>query len=271
MIISHKYKFVFVGLPFSASSAISKELNLMYEGKARLSKHSLYHEFLKNATAEELKYFVFAVLRNPMEIVVTGYEKMKANAKGNFTNPQLFVENGGHITKKHRKRFQYIHKQGASFQQYFARYFSRPYDNLASLTLDSCDYVIRYENIEKDYLEALKKAGIKNPRPLPVANKTAGKKTDISSYYTDEIKDQAIYVFGPFFKKYKYQFPKNWGENIRPSLKSRLHFKVLSFLRKLNYMCFKNKSEKVALKGTIYGDIQRQEKSNIKTHADKSK
>ena len=271
MIISHKYKFVFVGLPFSASSAISKELNLMYEGKARLSKHSLYYEFLKNATVEELKYFVFAVLRNPMEIVVTGYEKMKANAKGNFTNPQLFTENGGHITKKHRQRFQYIHKQGASFQQYFVRYFRQPYDNLACLTIDNCDYVIRYENIENDYIEALKKVGIKNPRPLPVANKTVGKKTDILSYYSDEIKDQAIYVFAPFFKKYKYQFPETWGKNIQPSVKSLLHFKALSFLRKLNYKYLKNKSEKVGLKGTIYGDIQSQAKSTTKTHVDKSR
>ena len=53
----------------------------MYDGKARLSKHSLYQDFLKDAEAEELNYFVFAVLRNPMEMVVTGYEKMKANAK----------------------------------------------------------------------------------------------------------------------------------------------------------------------------------------------
>ena len=59
---------------------------------------------LKNvATKSELEYFVFAVLRNPMEIAVTVYEKMKANAKGNFTNPELFSENGGHITKQHKK------------------------------------------------------------------------------------------------------------------------------------------------------------------------
>ena len=102
MIISHKYKFLFIGLPFSASSAISKELHLQYEGEPFLRKHSLYHEFKKIATKEEQKYFVFAVLRNPMEIAVTVYEKMKANAKGNFTNPELFTENGGHITKAQR-------------------------------------------------------------------------------------------------------------------------------------------------------------------------
>ena len=53
MIISHKYKFLFIGLPFSASSAISKELHLQYEGEPFLRKHSLYHEFKKVATKEE--------------------------------------------------------------------------------------------------------------------------------------------------------------------------------------------------------------------------
>ena len=90
MIISHRYKFLFIGLPFSASSAITKELHANYEGKPYLRKHSLYHEFIKVATPQEKDYFVFAVLRNPMEISVTVYEKMKANAKGNFTNSNLF-------------------------------------------------------------------------------------------------------------------------------------------------------------------------------------
>ena len=268
MIISHKHKFVFVGLPFSASSAISKELHQMYEGQARLSKHSLYQDFVKSASKEELNYFVFAVIRNPMEIVVTVYEKMKANAKGNFTNSKLFSENGGHITKKHRERFNYIHQKNATFQQYFVRYFNKPYDNLVSLTIDSCDYIIRYENIENDYVEALKKAGVNEPRKLPVANKTVGKKNDMLSYYTDEIKDQAIYVFAPFFKKYNYHFPQKWGI-IKPSIKSLLYFEAVSILRKINYKYFKNKSEKIGLEGTIYGDIQRQGVKKTKTLFDK--
>ena len=39
-----------------------------------------------------------------MEMAVTIYEKMKNNSKGNFTNPNLFSENGGHITKNHQKK-----------------------------------------------------------------------------------------------------------------------------------------------------------------------
>ena len=258
MIISHKYKFLFIGLPFSASSAISKELYLQHEGKPLLRKHSLYHEFKKIATKEERDYFVFAVLRNPMEIAVTVYEKMKANAKGNFTNPELFTENGGHITIRQRKMFNFIQDKQATFQQYFKEFFQLPYDNLAGLTFNNCNYVIRYENISEDYLTTLKKAGVENPRPLPVANKTAGKKKDIFGYYTDEIKEKAIFVFGPFLEKYNYSFPEEWGE-VRSSIKSRVQFRVLGVLRKLKQKYFKKHTEKFGLQGTIYGDIQRNE------------
>jgi len=256
MIINHKYKFLFIGLPFSASSAISKELHLQYGGEPYLRKHSLYHEFENVATKSELEYFVFTVLRNPMEIAVTVYEKMKANAKGNFTNPELFSENGGHITKLHRERFNYIKDNNSSFQQYFKKFHKNPYDNLSSLTIDNCDFVIKYETIAEDYLLALKKAGVSNPKPLPVANKTAGKKNDLLSYYTNDIKEISIAVFGPFLEKYNYSFPEVWGE-VKIPLKSKLEFLILGVLRNINQKYFKKHTEKIGLKGTIYGDIQR--------------
>ena len=256
MIISHKYKFLFIGLPFSASSAISKELHLEYDGEPYLRKHSLYHEFENVATKAELEYFVFAVLRNPMEIAVTVYEKIKANAKGNFTNPELFSENGGHISKQQRQRFNYIKDNNSSFQQYFKKFHQKPYDNLSSLTIDNCDFVIKYETIAEDYLLALKKLGVRNPKQLPVTNKTAGKNNDLLGYYTSDIKEISIAVFGPFLEKYNYSFPEEWGV-VKIPFKSKLEFLVLGVLRKINQKYFKKNTDKVALEGTIYGDIQR--------------
>ena len=256
MIISHKYKFLFIGLPFSASSAISKELHLNYDGNPFLRKHSLYHDFKKVATKEERGYFVFSVLRNPMEIAVTVYEKIKKNTKGNFTNTDLFIENGGHITRKQREMFDFIHDQNATFQQYFKKFFQRPYDNFVGITIKNCNYVIRHENMKEDYLNALKKAGVINPRPLPVANQTVGKKKDLLEYYTEDIKEQAIFVFGPFLEKYNYCFPKTWGI-VKSSIKSRVQFRVLGFLRALSYRYFKKPPKKNSPKGSIYGEIQR--------------
>jgi len=256
MIISHKYKFLFIGLPFSASSAISKELHLQYEGEPYLRKHSLYNEFLKVATKAEKDYFVFAVLRNPMEIAVTVYEKMKANAKGNFTNPKLFKENGGHITKNHRLRFEYIQNNKASFQEYFLKFHTKPYDNYSSMTIDICDFVIKYENIAEDYVLALEQAGVSHPKPLPVANKTSGKKQDMSLYYTEDIRKQAIYVFGPFLAKHNFSFPEEWGQ-VNVPIFSTFMFKIMGVFRKINENYIKKYSKRKSLSGTIYGDMQR--------------
>ena len=44
-------------------------------------------------------------------------------------------------------------------------------------------------------MSAIKKAGIKNPKALPIANKTSGKKKDLSEYYTKEIQSLALFVF----------------------------------------------------------------------------
>jgi hypothetical protein len=257
MIISYKYKFLFIGLPFSASSAITKELHKVYEGEPYLRKHSLYHEFEKVATTEEKKFFVFAVLRNPMEIVVTVFEKMKSNAKGNFTNPELFAENGGHISKKQREQFNFIHDNNSSFQEYFIKFFNKPFNNLSSITLDKCDYVIRYENITEDYKTALKKVGIKNPEDLPIANKTDGKKKDLSEYYTKDIQSLSLFIFGPFLKKYEYQFPKDWTHTEIP-LSARFLFYLGTVIQKWKIK-LRKQSTKKSIDGSIYGDIQRKD------------
>ena len=258
MIISHKYKFLFIGLPFSASSAITKELHKEYEGKPYLRKHSLYHEFLKVASEEERKYFVFAVLRNPLEIAVTVYEKMKTNAKGNFTNPNLFTENGGHINKKQRERFNFIHENNASFQEYFKKFYNIPFDNYSSITLDHCDFIIRYENIIEDYKIALQKAGVKNPKGLPIANKTVGKKKDLNEYYTEDIQSLALFIFGPYLEKYSYDIPKKWKFKSIP-FSAYFLFKIGGFIRKWKWKLKKHSNRK-SIEGTIYGDIQREER-----------
>jgi hypothetical protein len=128
------------------------------------------------------------------------------------------------------------------------------------MTIDNCDFVIRYENIAEDYLLALNKVGVKSPLSLPVANKTAGKRNDLSEYYTEEIRKKAIYVFGPFLAKYNYSFPENWG-NINTPLSSTIKFKIMSILRKVNEKFIKKHSGRKSISGTIYGDIQREELS----------
>ena len=95
---------------------------------------------------------------------------------------------------------------------------------------------------------ALKKVGVSNPKPLPVANKTVGKNNDLSTYYTNDIKEISIAVFGPFLEKYNYSFPEEWGA-VKTPFKSKLEFLVLGVLRKLNQKYFKKHTDKIGFRG----------------------
>ena len=75
MIISHQHKYLFVELPRTGTTAVSRELRLMYAGTRILRKHSSYQEFLRKASDEEKKYFVFTCIRNPLDDAVSHYFK----------------------------------------------------------------------------------------------------------------------------------------------------------------------------------------------------
>ena len=47
----------------------------------------------------------------------------------------------------------------------FLKFYNKPYDNLASLVVDDCNYIIRYENIIEDYENVLTLMKVKNIEP----------------------------------------------------------------------------------------------------------
>ena len=76
MIISHKNKYIFIGLPMTGSSAISKELIEYYGGESIYMKHTNIPYLIKKTNINIKDYYVFGVYRDP-----TIYRLM---AKGQF-------------------------------------------------------------------------------------------------------------------------------------------------------------------------------------------
>lgn len=176
MIISKKHKYIFVGLPFSASSAISKELIEQYNGLSFLQKHSNI-PILKNKISLK-NYFVFGVYRNPIEICFSRFMKLKYNEKGIFTNSKFFKENGGHINLKTRKLRDRILDEDWTFDDYLNHQSKGliPYDNYFSINKKYFSFVMNFGRLSSDFEVALKKCGIEPKRSLPVYNKTKLKK-----------------------------------------------------------------------------------------------
>lgn len=198
MIISHKYKYVFIQLNKSASTAIAKELVENYDGKPILWKHARYEDFMKIATPEEKKYFIFSGVRNPLDRAVSQYYFFKSGLA-----PK---------TKSNLEKYNYIKNANAGFKDYFLKYFSKSIqEEWKAKNFNKLDFIYRYENLQSDFSKILKMLKIKQKRPLPLFNKTL-EKEDYKSCYAKEIQGTAKIIFAKLMKKWGYEFPKNWQD-----------------------------------------------------------
>lgn len=237
MIISPIHKYVFVELPHTASTSIAKELLEHYDGHKRLAKHSPYNKFLSSANAEEKEYFVFSCIRNPLDVVITEYFRLKTNHKEAFTKPKKWKRNGGWVPNYQLRQFKFIQDNNADFATFFKRYYRVPYDSWSCLNHKQFDFVVRFENLQDDFSKLLYLLGIELKRDLPLSNKTGGKK-DYLSYYTPDIQDQAKRVFSPFMKEWGYDFPPEWGNSSISQLR-QVEFYLHRISRKLYWRYFK--------------------------------
>jgi len=239
MIISHKNKYLFVEVPQTGSVAISHELCDYYDGQTILEKHSFYSDFLKIASPEEKRYFVFAGVRNPLDDTVTWYYKLKTNYGQEFTDPDK--RKRIKLLRKFigTRMFEDIHEAAMDFQTYFVKYYKFPYNNFASMIYGRYDYLIRFENLQEDFTRVLQLLGLEQKRLLPVRNWTKERGKNFLSYYTPEIIPRAKRVFGPFMKQWGYQFPPQWGE-YSSTRWSELEYECVTLIRKMkwNYLRF---------------------------------
>lgn len=205
MIISDEHKYLFVELPFTASTAISRELREFYTGRSILGKHSTYREFLRLAKPEQKRYFVFSGVRNPLDEAVSLYVKYRTNPSETYTSPEWWV------TRRMIRRFRWVQAREASFADYLKRFYWLPYENWASLDHHRFQYVYRLETVVTDFTKILMELGISPVRKLPLVHRTRGK-ADWQLSYTPDTYGRATRIFGPFMEEWGYTFPTGWPE-----------------------------------------------------------
>ncbi|MCF8337122.1 MAG: sulfotransferase family protein [Bacteroidales bacterium] len=234
MVISHKHKYVFVELPRTATSAISNELVENYSGKQILNKHSTYREFLMQATEEEKRYFVFSGVRNPLERIISIYEKLKQDHKGQFSS--LKRKNKKTLGDRWLiKQFDFIQNRNACFSEYFLKFHIIPYNDMSCLDHHRFDFIYKYENLKEDFSRLLSKLNIEIKRPLPIINKTKKSQKNLESYYNnDKVIGNAIAKFGPFMREWRYDFPVSW-EKKEIGYFDTLNYKLFTSLRIIYY------------------------------------
>lgn len=208
MIISRRHRYLFVEVPNTASTAIAKELVTHYGGERVLHKHATLGEFLKTPEGRSGTYFVFSTVRHPLDAALTVYFKMKSNHKGRFTSARL--RHTPSVTDRHVDQFEFT-QEGGDFPAFFKKFRTSVYNNYYLLLHDRFDYVMRFERLQEDFAEVLRRIGIEQVQPIPHVNPTGGKPRDFWQFYTEEIRDQAMRLYWPYMRRWGYQFPAQWG------------------------------------------------------------
>lgn len=229
MIISHKHKYLFIEIPHTGSTAISKELIEKYDGESILHKHANYCEFKRIARSEELQYFVFAGVRNPLDEAASLYMKFLNNHDGLYTDPKNLIKNGGWLSEKKVKTFEFV-QATQDFNLFLRKHFSPPYTDNININKKYCDYVMKFEQLDKEFSKVLQLIGVKKVRSLPIVNKT-NKKDDYLGLYTHESAEYAKKVFWPFMQEWGYDLPKEWTDKKSPSTHDKVSYEIAKRLR----------------------------------------
>ena len=232
MVISHTHKYLFVELPRTGSTAISRELCQHYHGERIMRKHSTYFDFLRVASEEEKEYFVFSCIRNPLDDVVSRYVKIATDHRNRFTDPETLKKRTNLAERVENRLYNYVHGNDADFEDFFLKFYILPYNNWASISRHHYDFVIRFESLPEDFEKVLRLLDIEPVRQLPPRNVTSAREDSFVSYYSPRTIPRARRVFGPFMKLWDYQFPEGWGE-VEVPWWNELEFRLVTLVRSI--------------------------------------
>ena len=223
MIISDEHRYVFVEQPHTACTAIRDELTAFYGGRPILDRHATYAAFLRAATPDQKRYFVFSGLRNPLDERVSLYCKYRTDHHHKYS--RRFKR----LAERQQHAFVEVAAEHADFSTFLRHYHRRPYDNDMLIHHARMDDLIRFESLQDDFARVLRRLGLPQVRPLPMVNPTDGRGQYLD-YYPPELRPHAARVFGPFMRRWGYDLPPEWGD-VRVPLAWTAGYHVLGAIR----------------------------------------
>jgi hypothetical protein len=159
--------------------------------------------------------FKFTTVRNPFDSLVTLYVTMRTRYRAQLRKPGSFV---------HRRRgmAQRIHMAVEHpFEQWVERRFglSGPKGQVRGLLgthpgprhmynkyIEGADFVMRFEQLQEDFNEVLKRIGVSQAVEIPTMNVTEGRDRNYRAYYTPKARAIVEKAFALDLQRFGYSF-----------------------------------------------------------------
>jgi hypothetical protein len=199
------------------------------QGNLRLNnKHAKLPELKQQGllTDEEADgFFKFTTVRNPFDRLVTDYVRLRTVSKDAL---EELPTNRDEVIRRHPElRSQsYLRKMDLALQYPFGdwlerrlrvrgtkgrlrRPFGSPYPKPRSHFkgyIEEADFVMRFERLQEDFNEVLRRIGVDEPIEIPKINVTKARDRDYREYYTPKARAVVERVYAPDIKRFGYSF-----------------------------------------------------------------
>ena len=213
MLISHKYKIIFIHIPKTAGEAIANFIQQADPKAINKFKHKTALE-LKDQFNSEIwdSYYKFAVIRNPWEQAVSFYTHLR--------KPLYMDDDILGLQYPEYKRHKLLNPHEAcmcAINESFPDYIEKIYNSNERHRLFSAqswwitdtdgssliDCVIRYENLAPEFLKLCTENGVPEKK-LPYKNQSV--KKHYSTYYDKASKEIVTHHFKDDIKRFGYTF-----------------------------------------------------------------
>lgn len=230
MLISEKYKFIFVHIQKTGGTSIMEALAKVVPDLKPLGfKHDGIDEAVKILGRKRLKeYYKFAFVRNPWSRLVSWYS-MIVNTPYKITKLRSYLRNNSNSFEGFVRNCvdEVVDVDGT---QSFAK------NQIGYINSDGeivIDFVGKYENLVRDFGLVASKLGLKNIRLPHVSHGSSY--GHYSEFYTDETRDIVAKRFDRDINYFNYTFDRpNWLAREWISLKRS--FRVPQRESKIDYM-----------------------------------
>ena len=220
-VLSRSLGYLFIMAPRTASTATAIHLCTRYEGQ-RIPRRDLHnpdgtiavdrkhatlstliqHGVIKAAQVNRL--FTFTAVRNPFDSLVSLWVKKRTSYQELVGDPTSFVERKPGLADDLRWVLDH------TFDEWVAHEYGHLDDggphHLYGGYIDGVDFIMRFETLQGDFAEAMRRIGVRDPEPIPMLNETEGREADYRRYYSRETRDLVARIFAADLEVFGYRF-----------------------------------------------------------------
>lgn len=161
------------------------------------------HGILEPARAEKL--FKFTTVRNPFDSLVSLYVKKRTSYRPLLDDEDSFVNRKPGFAEDMQFVMEHSFSEWVQ-RQYALRPFARRTRHLYARYIKGMDYIMKFENLQADFNQAMEMIGVDRRIEIPLLNPTEERDPDYRSYYDRRARKTVERAFRDDLTRFGYEF-----------------------------------------------------------------